>query len=91
MSQNPERNSAIGIAVSVLAVFRAAKQLNGRVGAKASNLKRLRTESDEATINSPSLSRVRSVSLVRASGKVRASRKVETQWSAINGADIGSE
>ena len=43
----------IGIAVSV-AVFRAVKQLNGMVGAKASNLKRLRTESDEATIKSPS-------------------------------------
>ena len=43
----------IGIAVSALAVFRAVGSSNGMVDAKASKIKPLRTESDEARINLP--------------------------------------
>ncbi len=45
----------IGIAISALAVFQAVGNLNGMVGNKASKLKRLRLESDKATINLVSL------------------------------------
>ena len=69
----------IGIAVSALAVFRAVSSLNGMVGDKASKLKCLRTESDEARINLPSLYLACDLFPWCASGKVRASWKVETR------------
>lgn len=41
----------IGVAVSAPAVFRTVGSLDGIVDAKASKIKRLRTDSDEATIS----------------------------------------